>query len=978
MLCRYDIEGNVWINQTGYSGCFSKGLSGALMEYYNGKVYLFSGKNVNRGEITYFNGICEYELKGDLGPSEWQLLETNQNLFNSSRGGSCVHEGFLYIFFGFNVINEIPVDLSSIARLNLSNTEAGWTELESSGCPSSILARDSFGFHYSEGSMYVAGGLFQGSIKNSIIKIELNNSESTLECSELIKPSVWPGRRNGATMVYIAGGLYLFGGQENGVIFSDFYVFNLTTLDWAKLVTYGSIPAGRYKHSAISEGKYMIISGGIGLESQLLSDYYLYETETFTWIKIQPEIGSIIPPPVYSNCLTVNFPKLYSVGGFEDTHITNSLWEFDLATGLFQRLYEFNSKTDTGFFGHGCGIEKDAYNNFIISAYFGSTSINYIPFCAIAHYNLSESNIKPKFSSFANSNFPCRVENSFNLITDQYMLIAGGQRYEEEFFNDMWVINRKSLKAYELSGMVEPIYSSAYTFINNSLLMFSGFGTNGLASFSPSIDLINIIELITVENKVPGLVLGCGPGMELVNGKCNFCRLGFYNPSSENPNCISCPPGTYNQGIGSTSVYQCIPCPYSTYSLGAAVNCLACPKDRTCYIGTSTVSLTESDIQELHSFRHHKEQPKLYEPPNVFEFRGYLWLVTLCILAVFTIAFILDYRVRIFFSYNDIFKNMHIEMMADNHGNPIPRPKVIQPNTQGGYFSVVTMVLLLAISVDAIYAYVMTNVKERILLVPIDTLIDKEDFDDNSIRATLMFSSYRGECSFEHLNFTHSEKLKVESKYVDYSEPFCAFHYHLKSTDIIETNDFIQFYFSDSEAYTSDINLRLKTDSSIPDKDSIVSQYLTADEGQVFRGISYSQFSFSFLPSLYKEKELFHETTRKGYVLSVPQAPKSGSQTDPRELGIFSGLGIRINLIQIEVGISTFRGPEMEPIDFIFMYAADFPATIVMFGFMLWIYEFFFYLFKGRTSGRRKLIKKHIEREKARRAGYNLSTDSEE
>ena len=968
----------MWVNQTDYSGCFSKGLSGALMEYHNGKLYLFSGKNVNRGEISYFNGVCEYELKGDLGPSEWQLLETNAGLFNSSRGGSCVHEGFLYTFFSFNVVGQIPVDLSTIARLNLSNTEAGWTEIESSGCPLSILARDSFGFYYSDGSIYINGGLFQGSVKNSIIKVELNNSESRLECSELVNVSVWPGRRNGATMVYIAGGLYLFGGQENGIIFSDFYVFNLTTFTWAKLVTYGSIPEGRYKHSAISEGKYMIISGGIGLENQLLSEYYLYETETFTWTKFEPQVGSIIPPPVYSNCLTLNFPKLYSVGGFENTHITNSLWEFDLATGKFQLLYEFNSKTDIGFFGHGCDIEKDPYNNLIISTYFGSTSINYIPFCAISYYNLSESQIKPKVSSLSNSNFPCRVENSFNLLTDQYILIAGGQRFEEEFFNDMWVIDRKSFDAYKLYDMIEPIYSSAYTFINNSLLMFSGFGTNGLASFSPSVDLVNVIDLNSIQNKVPGLVLGCGEGMEEVNGECQFCQLGFYNPSSENPKCMSCPPGTYNQGIGSTSLYQCIPCPYSTYSLEAAVKCIPCPKDRTCNIGTSTVSLTESDNQELHHFRHHKEQPKLYEPPNVLKFRGYLWLVILGILTVFTIAYIFDYRLRIFLSYNDVFKNMHIEMMADSQGNPIPKPKVIEPNSQGGYFTVLTLVLLLAISIDAIYAYVKTNVRETIILVPIDTLIDKEDFDDNSVRATLMFSSYRGECSFKYLNFTHSDKLKVESKYLENSEPFCAYHYHLKSTDIIETNDFIQFYFNDSEAYTSDINVRLKTDSSIPEKDSIVSQYLTADQGQVFRGIFNSQFSFSFLPSLYKEKELFHETTRKGYVLSVPQAPQTGSQTDPRELGIISGLGIRINFVQIEVGISTLRGPEQEPTDFIFTYAADFPATIVMFGFMLWTYEFFYYLIKGRTSGRRKLIKRHIEREKARRAGYNLSGDSEE
>lgn len=948
------------------------------MEYYNGSVYLFSGKHVDRGELTFFNQICQYKLNDDLSPAQWVLLDSNRRDFNTTRGGSCVHQGFLYTFFGIDIENEIPIELSSIARVNLSNPESGWTELESSGCSKSIEARDSFGYYYSDGSVYINGGLSGNTIENSMIKLTLNNFIPTVQCTLLLENNVWPGRRNGASLVYIAGGLYLFGGQEKGTIFSDFYVFNLTTLNWQKLTTYGDIPSARYRHSAANQGKYMIISGGIGIENELLNDYYIYETETFRWTQIEAVPGTLIPPPVFSSCLTINFPKLYTVGGAEDTHITNSLWEFDLKTNEFKLLYNFNSKTDTGFFGHGCNIEKDSYNNLIINTYFGSTSINYIPYCAITQYNLSESQIRPKIISFDNTSFPCRVDNAYSVINSQYLLIAGGQRFEEEFLNDVWILNKKTLETYQLQEMENSVYSSAFTYFNNTLYMFSGYLTNGLAAYSPSNDFFIKIELDSENIPVPGLDFACGNGMGLVNGVCQLCPFGTYNDNFDSSICLSCPLGTYNQELGSSSIYQCIPCPYSTYSNKiAAISCSPCPSDKSCFIGTSSLGLSDSDVKELKDFREYKDQPKLYEPPNVLDVRFYLWVTVAAFIVVFTIWFIFDYRLRIFLSYNDIYKNMHIEMIADEQGNPIPKPTVIESNVEGGYFTVVTIVLLIAIGIDSIYSYAKTNIRQQIVLVPIDTLIEKKNFDDNSLKATLMFSSYRGECSFEYLNFSYSENIKVESKSVEYSDPFCTFHYDLKTTDIVETDDFIQFYFNDSSAYTSDINIRLRTHSSIPDKDSAVSQYLATNNNQVFRGYSYSEFYYTFLPAFYKESELFTETSKLGYYLSVSKSPKAGTQIDPRELGMNSGLGVKINFNQTEVGISTFKGPKEELIDFVFTYSADFPGTIVMFGFILWVYEFFFYLLKGKTSGRRRLIAKHIQREKDRRAGINLSVDSD-
>ena len=970
----FDVESQVWINQTGYGDCFNKGLSGAMLEYNDEALYLFAGKNLNRSEITFLNDVCRYSLNSDLSPSLWEPLKIDVPLFNTTRGGSCSHDGFLYSFFGLDTVEGMPTDLDKIARLNLSYVESGWVEVGITGCSmlGERIARDSFGFFYDSGLVFINGGFHRDQILSSIFVLDLNNSEPNVQCTVLSLDISWPSRRNGASLVYVSGSLYMFGGMDQGTPLNDLYVFNLTSFEWSLVVTYGNIPSARYRHSASSEGKYMVIVGGIGLNNVILKDYYLYESETFTWTLIQAKSGSKTPPPVYSNCIAIKFPKIYAVGGFEDSHITNSLWEFDLSTLTFSKLYDYNPDIDTGMFSHGCSVETDKEGKTVVTTYFGAQSIIDVPFCAITRYDLSQSNIKPQVTPFTNSKFPCRCHNAYHLLNDNYLLVAGGERYQQEFFNDVWIINRVTQEVYQLNSMKYAIYYAANSFFNNTLFIFSGYSSNGLALNAPSSDYS--VEINLVNLNIPGLALACGYGMELINSWCEFCPVGFYNPYSNSSVCLKCPAGSYNPNTGSSSIYQCVPCPYNTYSTEGSSSCEPCEEDSKCYIGTSSNSLSESQLDYLEKFREHKDQPELYEPTEIIQIKFILWMTVLGIIILFSIIYCLDYRIRIFFSYYDVYKNAHIEMICNKDGELIEKPLTIVPSKVGGYFSFITALILIALAVDTAYTYVKTNIEEDIVLVPIDSLIEKEDFDDNSLEATLMFSTYRGKCSFDFLNFTYSSHVKLNSKELEKDGPFCKFHFDLKLTDIVETDDFLRFYFyNDPLAYTSDINIRLKTHSSIPDQDSIVTQYIKTDNERVFRGTEDSNFYFSFLPSYYKEITTFEEFSKLGYVLSINQSPTSGTQVDPREIGIYSGVGIKVNLMRIEIGITTYKSPKVELMEFLLKFMEDFPGTIVMIGFFLWFYELFYNLAKGRTSGRNILIKRDIERERARRNGRSDS-----
>jgi hypothetical protein len=73
--------------------------------------------------------------------------------------------------------------------------------------------------------------------------------------------------------------------------------------------------------------------------------------------------------------------------------------------------------------------------------------------------------------------------------------------------------------------------------------------------------------------------------------------------------------------------------------------------------------------------------------------------------------------------------------------------------------------------------------------------------------------------------------------------------------------------------------------------------------------------------------------------------------------------------MRIEVGITTDKSPQVEFMDYMLKFMTDFPGTIVMFGFCLWFYELFYNLFKGKSSGRNLLVKREIDKERARRHG---------
>ena len=98
-------------------------------------------------------------------------------------------------------------------------------------------------------------------------------------------------------------------------------------------------------------------------------------------------------------------------------------------------------------------------------------------------------------------------------------------------------------------------------------------------------------------------------------------------------------------------------------------------------------------------------------------------------------------------------------------------------------------------------------------------------------------------------------------------------------------------------------------------------------------------------------------------MLSVSNQPEKELRLIQEKIGTSSGLVIKINMMRIEVGITTYKSTQVELMDYMLKFMVDLHGTMLMFSFFLWFYELFYNLCKGRTSGRRILVKRQIERE---------------
>ncbi|ETV79299.1 hypothetical protein H257_07351 [Aphanomyces astaci] len=142
-----------------------------------------------------------------------------------------------------------------------------------------------------------------------------------------------PSARGGHTTllagqrIVVFGGHY-FGGEGSFVYLNDTHALDLETSTWCQVKCEGKPPAPRYNHTATLIGTKMFVFGGKGAKGALYRDMFYLDLETWHWFSVNWTTES--PSERFSHSALAVGNKLVIFGGWDGTNKTfKDLWVFD-------------------------------------------------------------------------------------------------------------------------------------------------------------------------------------------------------------------------------------------------------------------------------------------------------------------------------------------------------------------------------------------------------------------------------------------------------------------------------------------------------------------------------------------------------------------------------------------------------------------------------------------------------------------------
>lgn len=136
--------------------------------------------------------------------------------------------------------------------------------------------------------LYVFGGQLDDIFHNDLVSFDLTTLQSPDSCWNFIKPnSPSPPARTNHSVVSFKDKLYLFGGTDGKLWYSDTWVYNPVDNTWAALECAGFIPAPCEGHSATIVGDTMYIFGGRSAEGKDLGALSALKIPARKWFSFQ-------------------------------------------------------------------------------------------------------------------------------------------------------------------------------------------------------------------------------------------------------------------------------------------------------------------------------------------------------------------------------------------------------------------------------------------------------------------------------------------------------------------------------------------------------------------------------------------------------------------------------------------------------------------------------------------------------------------
>ena len=305
-------------------------------------LFVFGG--VNKDQVRYAD---VFEL--NVGLRHWMRVDTRgQGPSPRTFHRAVLYDGFMYILGGFDGMRrndmyrlylqdlspEVDIESNPLAEMKPcdGNEAFMWVQIPSQGAIYS--KRTGHSAVVCANSLYVFAGTDEVRRNNDLYRYDMNTKIWTQisAIGDLPKP------RSGAKGVAYNGSLYFFGGytKKDGEYFNDFYRFNISTMDWQRLVS-PHVPARRADHSLVLFDSCVYLFGGYDGKTKF-SDVHMYSFSTNTWEEISAT--GMVPMARFGHSAVGYGRSMYVFGGWDGHDTLDDLFEFTVGSGKWREIMD--------------------------------------------------------------------------------------------------------------------------------------------------------------------------------------------------------------------------------------------------------------------------------------------------------------------------------------------------------------------------------------------------------------------------------------------------------------------------------------------------------------------------------------------------------------------------------------------------------------------------------------------------------------
>uniref|UniRef100_UPI00398F5FCF multiple epidermal growth factor-like domains protein 8 n=1 Tax=Pristiophorus japonicus TaxID=55135 RepID=UPI00398F5FCF len=310
----------------------------------------------------------------------------------------------------------------------------------------------------------------------------------TIADTELFADGGSPLLRLGHSMVEgPASTLWIFGGLSvrDGIL-SSVYKYSVPDRRWSQDLRTGSLgPSARYFHAAASmpSQAIMYVVGGLS-DSGVVSDFWLLNLTSLEW---RSEKSKMVPPVAGHTLTQCRNASLLLVGGYSPQNgFNNKLLEYSVASGKWS-INQYTGTAPTGLYGHSAVYHQPTDALYVFGGYrfYLETVTASRELYSLYLPSLTWSLLAPSHGTKPLSRF-FHVAGLFR----DTMVVAGGRTEEEDFSADIvfyqlncntWIMPNKTGSSMLGEPMKGSVAHAGVT-LRNKLYISAGYGGITLGS----------------------------------------------------------------------------------------------------------------------------------------------------------------------------------------------------------------------------------------------------------------------------------------------------------------------------------------------------------------------------------------------------------------------------------------------------------------------------------------------------------------